>query len=659
MTRVSIALLLSTAVSVAAAPGGALAQCPDGTPPPCGARAHVARVAPPTSAERGRRFLILPFRNLTRAADQEWLVEGATTMLAEFLSRWHEIRVVPDEQLYPALRRAGLVVGSIMDLARIRRVADETDGWTAVTGEVLATGGRVRVSARAFDVVTNRELVRASAQEVPSGGDVRAAFERIAASLLPAAGLQADPADPGAATTHSLDAYRAYLRGVAQVHRSHYRQARDALLEAVRLDSTFAQAYVLLAECALFINPLVLFDPQSPGHRYAARAAELSGELSPARRGIALAVEAMFLGQVTAARDALERVVAADSNDVNALGLLGLLEWGDPILVPAGAGERPRGSLNRSNRLVKRVLALNPDNHAAYLPLTLSHSYAGGDLPGLVVGVRREGASFRDMMLGGMPRVFVTIYQADSIALVPAESLAFWPADSLVQARRRGLAVARAWSDRWLAVGREEGEAHLTAARVAHRQGELLRALAELDTAYALGVESGITAPAYMRLTLLGELGRYDAARARADSMLADGRFDDLLPLPSEWMEAEAWAFNLWLMHGDFAHAATVMDRVAASLRTAGILRDSAMANAIALPLVSGASVPPFWLVGLPARFRADVMDSVWARRALIPAGSLVERGLPTLARMVGAAAAPDSALAARVRAAPWYRPAQ
>src|SRR5215467_9315726 len=83
----------------------AWAQCPDGSPPPCDTRrpAQMAliRREPPREADRARRFLVLPFRNVTRQADQDWLVEGSTTILSESLGRWQGITVVPDEKLYP------------------------------------------------------------------------------------------------------------------------------------------------------------------------------------------------------------------------------------------------------------------------------------------------------------------------------------------------------------------------------------------------------------------------------------------------------------------------------------------------------------------------------------------------------------------------------
>jgi len=651
--RTSLTFATLAACGVLAAP--LRAQCPDGTPPPCaGARPRLARVPPPAAAERGRRFLVLPFRNLSRSPDLEWLVEGSTTMLADALSRWQEISVVPDERLYPALRRAGLPPGSVMDAARVRRVADETAGWTAVTGEVIATGGRVRVSARAYDVVTGRELVRA-ADDVPISGDVRPAFERIGAALLRTAGLGTASVDLGAATTRSLDAYRAYLRGVAFASRAQYRRSREALLEAVRLDSTFAQAYKLLAIASLFINPLAAVEGQSAAQRYAARAVQLGGQLPPTDREVAVALSALLEGRFTTSRLALERLVAADSNDINALSLLSLLEWLDPILVPAGAGERPRGSLNRGTRFARRVLELDPEAHGAFIPLAAAHLLAAGDAPGFMFGARREAGSFMATIMQGSTRLFVPILR-DSFELIPAESLGAWPAESLTVARRRALDGAHAWVDRWLTVGQAEGEAHATAARVLERQGEPQRALRELEIADSLGVEAGLTIVGARRLALLGKLGRYQAAYAAARSLWAGGLFTNLFPGPSDQTEALSWAFNLFLMSGDLVRADSALGTMVASVQRLGVFSDSAFAGAMAVMLVAGSPVRPVWQLELPAAFRADVMDSVWARRAQVSAQSRLGRALPTLQRLASAAVTADSALAVRVRAAPWYQ---
>src|SRR5437879_13406989 len=164
------------------------AQCPDGPAPPCrrGGPRAATTTPPPAERDRARTFLVLPFRNLSRSADYQWLVEASPTMLADALGQWTELTVVPDERLYPALRRHELQPGNVMDLARLRRVAAETGGWTAVTGEVIITGERLQVSARPSDLVTRRQVARTTF-EGRATDDVRRAYEQLDLVLLRAA----------------------------------------------------------------------------------------------------------------------------------------------------------------------------------------------------------------------------------------------------------------------------------------------------------------------------------------------------------------------------------------------------------------------------------------------------------------------------------------
>src|SRR2546428_12366989 len=67
----------------------AAAQCPDGTAPPCrrGAPETAATSRPPAERDPARTFLVLPFRNLSRLADYQWLVEASPTQPAAPLRR--------------------------------------------------------------------------------------------------------------------------------------------------------------------------------------------------------------------------------------------------------------------------------------------------------------------------------------------------------------------------------------------------------------------------------------------------------------------------------------------------------------------------------------------------------------------------------------------
>jgi len=550
------ALLLALALVLATTPATARAQCPDGSPPPCaGARRAAPRTVPPAN-ERARRFLVLPFRNVTRSPEQEWLVEGSPILLADAIGRWQDLSVVSDERLYPAMRRHGLQPGAVMDLARVRQVAEETNGWTAVTGEVLAIGGRVRVSARAWDVVTNRELMRAT-EETQPGEDVRRAYGRIGSRLLGAAGLDGGVLDLEAATTRSLDAYRAYLRGVAHLHRSEARRARDALLEAVRLDTAFAQAYMRLAEASFAISPTDVLSLTSPAIRYTERAAALADRLPPRQRDRIRAIADLVHGRFTASRATLSRLVASDSGDIDALEWMAGLEIADPILVPVpGGDERPRGSINTGLRLEKRALELDPTRHHLYADLVVRYASAAGLGVSRAIGLRREPPSLGAMAMGLPDRLFALVLR-DTFELVPFESLATVPADTMRASRRRALAAAGAWVRRWHQEAPGEADASLWLSRIYDMEASLDSALGALARAESLGVETGLEVPAFRRLSLLNRLGRTSAARAIADSIWAAGTFRPftLTSRPDGAVEV----LRVFLMAGDYARSDSIV----------------------------------------------------------------------------------------------------
>ncbi len=626
-------------------------QCPDGTPPPC---SRAARRAPPPPAERARRFVVIPFRNLSRSPELEWLVDGSTTLLADALGRWREVSVVPEERLIPALRRAGLTPGAVADLPSLRRIADETGGWTAVTGEMLSTAGRVAVRARAIDAATGRELARASWDAAP-GEDVREAFGRVGAQLLRAAGLDTATLDIGAATTRSLDAYRAYARGVALRNRNQYRRAASAFGEAIGHDSAFAQAWFELVKVRVFEGPAALFEEGGELPRAITRVVELAERLPTRRRDVIRAVGTMFNGQFGAAREVLEHLVAADSLNADAVGWLSFLEFVDPVLAGPTAGPRyRRGSLNRAVALARRLLELEPDGHGAYIPIVYAYLLAAGDLPTVMVAFGGELPSL-DHMLRSMPaEVYVPLLR-DSIVSVPVEEFRQLPAESVASARGRALDQAGLWVARWLAVGPGEGAAHQAASRISEMRGDYDAALARLRVADSVGLEFGYISSWWQRLILLGRSRRYDEAAAMADSTwreLANG-----FALPTEVFEARRWVFTLFVRRGDFARADTLVTRLAAGLGRMGPGLPPPFARQLASTVLAGRPVPPYYVSALPLAARLDALDGAWlavaARAADAPERLMVE----TLARWAAEDARGDPALEARVRAAPWAPP--
>src|SRR2546425_342705 len=632
----------------------ARAQCPDGTAPPCKRGAAEAAVTSPPPAERdqARMFLVLRFRNLSRNADYQWLVEASPTMLADALGQWTELTVVPDERLYPALRRHELHPGDVMDLASLRRVAAETGGWTAVTGEIIVTGARLHVSARAYDLVTRRQVARTTF-EGRATDDVRRAYDQIATVLLRAAGLEQASADLGTATTRSLDAYRSYLRGVAHLNRAEYRQARDAMLEAVRIDSTFAQAYAKLAEVSLLAFSVL--DPDHPAYGYAERAAALSNRLPPRAASHVRALRSLLNADFTAARIELAGLVAQDSNDVDALEELAGLEFLDPLLVATPTGERRRGSLNAATRLSRRVLDLDPTRHGAYQGLVVIYSLAAGQPPGAVAGYRRElprpvRSSVRawcscdfELGLAGQPPgrgtdsalalqfagpdLMLVPLLHDSLELVPFASLSTISAESLAASRSRARAAARAWARRWVVAGPAEAEAHRMMARVLELDGNYEAALRELNIADSLGVEAEGEAVAARRMILLGKLGRLEDARRIADSLWRASYFGgELFATVPVMTEAYAWATNLFAAAGDFVRVRAALAAFSARL---SLRLEPARAYAATIAVLSGSESGPVAPIVLPDGLRLAVREALRAEQARAPGEPPLRAWLP------------------------------
>src|SRR5215217_7874833 len=90
LLRVLVLVLLAPATMVRA-------QCPNGTPPPCRTSATVARRVLPALNER--TWIVVPFTNVTRAPDLDWLRDASVNLLSLDLSRWTDIVVIDDKRV--------------------------------------------------------------------------------------------------------------------------------------------------------------------------------------------------------------------------------------------------------------------------------------------------------------------------------------------------------------------------------------------------------------------------------------------------------------------------------------------------------------------------------------------------------------------------------
>src|ERR687890_757030 len=193
---------------------------------------------PPDGVNPRHSILVLPFDNLRNEPSVEWLRDGSVSMLGLNLSQWNDLSVVDHERLHDLLTKHGLKVGDDIGLDMARRLAREAGAWTIVLGEFTPAGDSLHVTARVFDVATGKRVDVARVDDRATA-DVRPMFDALAAKLLDLSGAPNElRIGLVRSTTSSLEAFRAYLRGVDQLNRWDLTGAEDSVSDRLMLRAT-------------------------------------------------------------------------------------------------------------------------------------------------------------------------------------------------------------------------------------------------------------------------------------------------------------------------------------------------------------------------------------------------------------------------------------
>lgn len=354
-------LSLAAIVAIALLARDASAQCPDGTPAPCKSASSLARRANPPLNERA--WIVVPFGNVTKSPELDWLRDASVNLLALDLSRWTDIHVVDDKRVGDLLRE--------LPAARTAQSLTLSDGLTLarragagrlVMGDFFKVGMGARLVANVFSVRDGAKL-RSITQQAPVQDSLISAFGPLARGVL------AVPPPPdaklGATGTTSVDAYQEYLLGVTALNRFELTDARQHLLKALSIDSTFALAHYKLS-VALHWGA-ARGDTNERSHAVAA--ARLGGALPPRERALISGRVAFASGDYVRACVTLGTLVAKDSADVEALYGIGECQYHAGYTEPEvidSTHARFRGNWNVAIAAFRRVLLLDPTYHPAF-----------------------------------------------------------------------------------------------------------------------------------------------------------------------------------------------------------------------------------------------------------------------------------------------------
>jgi TolB-like protein len=308
------ARLLALGVWCAGTAGPALAQCPDGSPPPCARPAAGARAAPPATS-----VAVLYFDNASRDTADAYLADGITE---EIISRLGQVARIQVKSRYLVRRYRG---GMDEDPATIGRTLGVA---SIVTGSVRRGGNRVRVTAEMVrtasgDVVWSERYDRDDADVLTLQGDLASAVATAIAGRLAPAERQALAAQP----TRSREAWDRFVRGnyfLARRTPEAHARAVEEFVAAAQLDPGFtrarARAGYAYGVAAWRSDPVNGLAPDSSS-RLARQAADRAVRADPRSSDAWMALSVAQLQRpesLAAARVSAERALALDTANAEA-----------------------------------------------------------------------------------------------------------------------------------------------------------------------------------------------------------------------------------------------------------------------------------------------------------------------------------------------------
>jgi len=307
---------------------------------------------------------VLPFRNLTGDAAQDYFADGVVEDIITALSRIRWLFVIAHNSSFT-------YKGKMVDEKQVGR---ELGVRYVVEGSVRQSDNRIRITGQLVDAATSTHLWAERFEGTLD--DIFELQDQIATSIVGAIASQLERAEIQRAQrkpTGSLSAYDNYLRAMPHLHRG-TREAIDEALplfyRAVELDPDFAAAYAMAAWCYFWrkINGWMADRTReiAEGVRLARLAIELGKEDAVAltRGGHALA---HLAGDVDGAIALLDRALVLNPNLAAAWFLGGFLrtENGDP--------DAAIGFFTRA----MRFSPLDPEMFRMQAGMALSHLFAG------------------------------------------------------------------------------------------------------------------------------------------------------------------------------------------------------------------------------------------------------------------------------------------
>lgn len=307
---------------------------------------------------------VLPFQNLSGDPEQDYFADGVVEDIITALSRMRWLFVIARNSSFTYKGRA----------VDVKQVGRELGVRYVLEGSVRKAANRVRITGQLIDTSNGSHLWAERFDGTLE--DIFDLQDQIATSVVGAIAPQLEQAEIERAKrkpTESLDAYDYFLRGMASFYRRTKESTTEALNQfskAIELDSGFASAYGMAAQCYCWrkINGWMndRLQEAAEGTRLARRATELGKDdaIALARGAHSLTVLA---GDVDIGVECVERALALNPNSAAAWHVSGALRM-------------YRGDLDLAIKHLARNMRLSPLDPEAFRTqgvMALTHLFSG------------------------------------------------------------------------------------------------------------------------------------------------------------------------------------------------------------------------------------------------------------------------------------------
>ena len=290
---------------------------------------------------------ILPFRNTSGDAKNDWMGASVADMLSTDIGQSAHLRTVSTDRLQQVLSDLRVVPGAAIDPDMVRRVAEFSSADIVVSGKYAVFGDQIVIDATIRDLKREQSTpIKAQAQVK----DLPAAIDSLADSVRKSLSLSASLVDELKAqsfkpSSSSVEALRDYNEGLGLMREGKNLDALKRFKAATNEDPRFALALSRLAE----VQSELGFE--SDAEQSSRRAVELTASetLPLPEKYLITATNARILKNTPEAIKSYENLAASRPSDGDVLYNLGTLYVGT-------------GDFAKARGIFAKILQMDPKN---------------------------------------------------------------------------------------------------------------------------------------------------------------------------------------------------------------------------------------------------------------------------------------------------------